>query len=172
VYFDCPIQFGARRSALVFDASMLTLGIAGADPMLYSAVLQRANMALSELKGSRGLVNEVSSYVVAHLHERPRMAQVAQALGFNERTLRRHLNELGVDFQALLQRFQLERARALLAQGERSIQQIAGDVGFASVSAFHRAFLRWTGDTPKAWREAIPAPRASALEFRDDSSQA
>ncbi len=153
-YFDCDVRFDAPRNELVFESALLKGAVPGADPMLYSAILARANMALSELKGQRGLVNEVSAFVLTHLAERPRMEDVAQALGLHERTLRRRLAELGVDYQALMQRFQLERSRALLAEGRRSIQQIAGDVGFGSVSAFHRAFLRWTGHTPKAWRDA------------------
>jgi AraC-like DNA-binding protein len=153
MYFDCPLSFSSPTPQIVFQRHMLDKTIFGADPMLYSAVLNRASLALSELKGQRGLVDQVSAILAQRLHERPRMDEVARTLGLGARTLRRRLTEMGVDFPSLLLRFQIERACALLAEGERSIQQIAGEVGFGSVSAFHRAFARWTGHTPKVWRE-------------------
>jgi AraC-like DNA-binding protein len=157
-YFDCPLSFSSATPQIVFQRHMLHKTIFGADPMLYSAIVNRASLALSELKGQRGLVDQVSAILAQRLHERPRMDDVARSLGLGARTLRRRLTELGVDFPALLLRFQIERACALLAQGERSIQQIAGEVGFGSVSAFHRAFARWTGLTPKVWRERDGQP--------------
>ncbi len=174
-HFDCPVTFNSPVSELVFERAMLDKTIFGADPLMYSTVLSRANQALSALKGQRGLLGQVAAVLLQHLHERPRMAMVAEALGLGERTLRRRLGELGVDFQALVTRLQMERACALLADGERSIQQIASDVGFASASAFHRAFLRWTGATPKSWQERAAQPRqapSQALKCPDDPSQA
>ncbi len=152
-FFDGPVTFNAVHSELVFDRSLLEESMPGTDPMLYSAVLARANMALSEQRGRRGLINEVSQVLSKQLHLRPRMVDIAQGLGFTDRTLRRRLAEIGTDYQGLMLQLQMERACALLAEGKRSIQQVSDEVGFASASTFHRAFLRWTGTTPKAWQK-------------------
>jgi AraC-like DNA-binding protein len=47
-----------------------------------------------------------------------------------------------------------ESAIALLAAGERPINEIAAVLGFAEPSAFHRAFRKWTGLTPGVWRKS------------------
>ena len=41
----------------------------------------------------------------------------------------------------------------LLSDDERSIEATAYDMGFSSPSAFHKAFKRWTGTTPKEFRQ-------------------
>jgi AraC-like DNA-binding protein len=158
LYFDAPISFGAPQTVLSFKASMLDKGLGATDPMIYQAVMTRMNLALSELRGRDRLLDQVNRVLAERLHLKPRITDVATALGLHERTLRRRLAELGVDHQQLLQRLQQDRASAALALGERSIQQVASTVGFASVAAFHRAFLRWTGHTPKAWREGAGRP--------------
>lgn len=153
LYFDAPVHFGSPQTTLTFRAPQLAQGMGATDPMLYEAVLARLNLALSELRGQDRLVDQVNRVLSERLHLKPRITEVAAALGLHERTLRRRLADLGVDHQQLLQRLQRDRAMAALSLGERSIQQIAGDVGFASVAAFHRAFMRWTGQTPGTWRD-------------------
>ncbi len=150
VFFDAPIQYSSAISELVFSSSMLDEALPGADPMLYSVMLQRANLALAERKSQSTVVDRVVQEIVQRMHVPPRMGDVAMAMGYTERTLRRHLKALGVDFQQLLVKLQAEHAQSLLIAGQRSIQQIAGDLGFNNTSAFHRAFRRWTGTTPKA----------------------
>jgi len=158
LYFDAPVSFGAPQTVLSFKAPMLNASLGATDPMIYQAVMARLNLALSELRGRDHLVDQVNRVLAERLHLKPRITDVAEALGLHERTLRRRLADLGVDHQKLLQRLQQDRATSALALGERSIQQIAGDVGFASAAAFHRAFMRWTGHTPKAWREGAGSP--------------
>ncbi len=152
--FDAPLRFDCAANQIVFEHASLAHQIPGADPMLYSAALTRANIALSERRARRGLVHRLTQALSQRLDQRPSMADVARDLGCSDRTLRRHLREVGVDYQALLVRLQTESACAQLAQQQRSIQQIAASLGFSQASAFHRAFLRWTGMTPKAWQEA------------------
>jgi AraC-like DNA-binding protein len=52
-------------------------------------------------------------------------------------------------------------AKRLLEEPTRSIPEVARAMGFSSPSAFHRAFRRWTGMTPKQHRE-----RAAGVRFR------
>jgi AraC-like DNA-binding protein len=40
----------------------------------------------------------------------------------------------------------------MLKDEGRSIKEIAAELGFSELSAFHRAFKRWTGDTPVTFR--------------------
>jgi AraC-like DNA-binding protein len=150
--FDAPVKFDAPVMQLVFKTSMLSTALSGADPILYSAMLERANMALAEIKGRQNIVSIVSQEIVKRLTERPRMADIALGMRTTERTLRRQLIAAGADYQQLLVKLQMERACTLLADGQLSIQQVAGETGFSNVSSFHRAFLRWKGITPRAWQ--------------------
>ena len=53
--------------------------------------------------------------------------------------------------QYLLQS-RLLRAMALLAEPGRTVIDVATEIGFDSVSAFTRAFVRLTSETPTAYR--------------------
>ena len=66
-------------------------------------------------------------------------------------TLRRHLREEGTSFQEL--KDHLRRDLAIYQLGsDLPIQRIAERLGFSEPSAFHRAFKKWTGLTPGAYR--------------------
>ena len=39
-----------------------------------------------------------------------------------------------------------------LARGDESLNDLAQRLGFSEPSAFHRAFRRWTGSAPGAYR--------------------
>ncbi len=45
------------------------------------------------------------------------------------------------------------RAQRLVADANRTIDEAAYMLGFSERSAFHRAFKRWTGVTPKEYRD-------------------
>lgn len=67
-------------------------------------------------------------------------------------TLRRHLREEGSSFQELKDNLRRDLAIYHLSRNEISIQLIAEQLGFSEPSAFHRAFKKWTGLTPGAYR--------------------
>ena len=66
----------------------------------------------------------------------------------SERSVRRGLAEEGTGQRELLDRVRHERAMALLSERRCSIAEIAFLLGFSELSAFYRAFKRWTGTTP------------------------
>ena len=68
------------------------------------------------------------------------------------RTLRRRLAAEGVSFRALRDEALRERAVELLRRPGSAIAEVAFVLGFSDPTAFHRAFRRWTGVTPQAWR--------------------
>ncbi|WP_040847789.1 helix-turn-helix transcriptional regulator, partial [Nitrospirillum viridazoti] len=69
-------------------------------------------------------------------------------------TLRRSLRQEGRPFQAIKDDLRRRAAEASLAAGTEPIPDLAARLGFAETSAFHRAFRKWTGQAPGAFRAA------------------
>jgi AraC-like DNA-binding protein len=92
---------------------------------------------------------------------RPDVATVAAALALSPRTLQRRLAEDGTGFRRLVRELREDRAREHLSASGLSLSEIAYVLGFADASSFHRAFKRWTGETPRAYR------RRAAAALRD-----
>ncbi len=81
-----------------------------------------------------------------------RMPEVALHLGVNPRTLRRALAREGASFEEVRDAVRLAMARDLLSMSTLSVGDLALTLDFANPTAFIRAFRRWTGETPAAWR--------------------
>jgi AraC-like DNA-binding protein/HEPN domain-containing protein len=82
-------------------------------------------------------------------------AVVARRLSVTPRALRRRLSSEGYSLTALTNEVRREIAVEDLAMSSRPIKEIAERLGFSEVSAFHRAFRRWThGETPARYRMA------------------
>lgn len=82
------------------------------------------------------------------------MADVARALGVGDRTLRRSLAREGATFEHLRDDVRLAIAHDLLSMSSLAIGDLAVTLDFSTPSTFIRAFRRWTGKTPAAWRQA------------------
>jgi AraC-like DNA-binding protein len=84
-------------------------------------------------------------------HERPTPASIARRLAIGPRTLQRRLREEGSSFSKIFEREQRDLALALLRHGSRVID-VATAVGFGDATNFSKAFRRWTGASPSAYR--------------------
>ena len=78
---------------------------------------------------------------------------VARAMRMTARTLSRKLEQEGTTFADELDHARRELGLAYMADSEVSLKEVAFALGFAHVESFHRAFRRWTGDTPLAYRK-------------------
>lgn len=87
--------------------------------------------------------------------------QLARRLAMSTRTLQRRLREEGVTHRDVIALVRTELALDLIASGT-ALDDVARRLGFCSAGAFHRAFKRWTGVTPGAFRRARALARTSA----------
>lgn len=77
-------------------------------------------------------------------------AGLAAACGLTEEALgRQFVKEFGIPFVQYLERERLRRARLELAEGQRSVKEVAGDCGFRTHSYFSRRFRRAFGCAPR-----------------------
>jgi AraC-like DNA-binding protein len=83
----------------------------------------------------------------------------AELVGASPRTVRHRLREEGTSWRRLLDELRFEHTRARLTRTDQAIAEIAWELGYADAAHFTRAFRRWAGVTPSAFRSALHQPR-------------
>jgi AraC-like DNA-binding protein len=86
--------------------------------------------------------------------EPPTLGELAAAVNLSERSLRRHLAEAGSGYRRLIEEHSAERAAALLRGSDRSVAEVADQLGFSDASNFSKAFKRWYGVSPDRFRQS------------------
>lgn len=151
--FPAAIGFGAERNAFWMDADFLRAPIARADPSLSAVLRRHADDLLAALPPSNSLATALHRHLLGALDSGPPDVQrAAAALGVSARTLQRKLEEEGTSFKAVLDEARRTLAVSYLRDGSRTVSEVAFLVGFSEVSAFSRAFRRWTGRSAVSYR--------------------
>lgn len=152
--FRCTVAFDQAFSGVLLDNALLDAPLPRADARLARAHHQRAAARLAELSGPQALVQALRHWIAAQPPgHAPTREQAARAMGLGARTLARRMATLGVDFSSLLDDARRDAAlHAVAHEPERTLAEIGQRLGFAEPSTFWRAFRRWTGETPAAWR--------------------
>lgn len=154
--FRCPVVYDADRTLIRFPSSWLTLPLAQT-PLSLSRFL-KDSLALIIAGRSRpmSLVEQVRQRLTHDFgQDFPDFNTMADALNMTPQTLRRRLKDEGSSYQLIKDRLREEAARFYLAKPALSVDEIALMMGFSEASAFHRAFKKWTGQTPAACRRDL-----------------
>ncbi|MEU6625429.1 AraC family transcriptional regulator [Streptomyces litmocidini] len=152
--FGAPCVFGAGRTTAVFDRADLD------EPVLRDAAALKAFLRRAPVDVL--VCGDYGSTVtgrVRHLIGRalpagpvPTPEQLADRLSVSPQTLRRRLAAEGTTYQRLRDQVRRDHAIAELTGGRVSIERLSRQLGFSEPSAFHRAFRRWTGETPRSYQ--------------------
>jgi AraC-like DNA-binding protein len=149
------LRFGMPWNGFVHDAAHLDAAVPGADPRVHALLRQHADSMLAALAPGDGLVQRVRASLIESLKDGPPSASaVAASMGVTRRTLTRHLAELGTSFSNLLDDVRKRAATHYVTASDHTLLDIAFLVGFSESSAFVRAFKRWHGVAPMAYRRA------------------
>lgn len=161
------VVFGQSKNRLLAHRSVLDLPIVGRDPVamrLAAQQCERELAALDESAGFAGRVRDVLGKERAPTKDRRpldvdrapeedmSLERVAKSLGMSTRTLKRKLAAEGTSFSDIVDERRRERALELCADKSRGVEEIAAMLGYSDVANFVRAFRRWTGMTPAAFR--------------------
>ncbi|MES1943828.1 AraC family transcriptional regulator [Salinisphaera sp. PC39] len=164
-YFGCPVAFGRDVTRVVLPTPLLALPLRRPDPALRELLEREARERLSALPDGDDLRRDVRRAVLRLAREgRPDLPAVAAALGLSERTLHRRLAGRGINFRRLRDETLRRAAEDYLADPGLRLADVALLLGYSEQSAFNRAFRRWTGRTPGAYRASLrPFPASPAI---------
>lgn len=145
------LRFGCRTHRLVFPAKELELPLKSADPVA---------MQLAREQCERELAAVVDASIPARVRAAimsadgmPSLVELAKELRMSPRTLKRRLAEHGTTYSTLRDDVRRQRALLLLDNRGLAIGDVAAKLGYSELPNFTRAFRKWTGMTPLAYRE-------------------
>jgi AraC-like DNA-binding protein len=144
--------FGKPAHRLVFDASVLDLPLRGADPAAMQLARAQCDRELAAIAETSGFVGHVRSVVATGVEGTPSLEEVAHRMHVSPRTLKRRLATHGASFSAVVEEVRHQRALLLLDDQRLALAEVADRLGYSDVANFTRAFRRWTGQTPAAFR--------------------
>jgi AraC-like DNA-binding protein len=159
-FFRAPLHFGMGVNAIVLDRRLAAAAVPNADNRLLSVISQFIGSARAA-KGATGMAQLVELAMRPMLASgEPSLAAVGRQLGMSARTVQRRLSDLGLTFAECLTRVRLEVAEELLREPDLEIKEVAFLLGYSGSPALCKAFSRWTGMTPQAFRRGKgEAPR-------------
>jgi AraC-like DNA-binding protein len=158
-FAGAAVKFDAPFNGFAFDRIYENAPSPGADPGLHSMLRARVDSVRRELSRARIMTTAVRRHVVQEmyrerLHESALAERVAAAMRMSRRTLSRKLEHEGTSFTAVANNLRRETALAYVLDTRLPLTEVAFLLGFSHVESFHRAFKRWTGQTPISYRTA------------------
>lgn len=151
-FFRTAIYYDATECEVTFNNQCLERQPPTADALLFRHLEQEAN-SLHELKHAE--ITRVLPAVMRRclLNGSFAAKDVAEALGLHERTLHRRLRNSRTSFRQELDLARQSVSEQLLQFTNLAVSEIATTLGYADASGFIRAFKRWCGTSPNAWRK-------------------
>ena len=81
------------------------------------------------------------------------LERVATTLNTHPRTLQKRLQAAGASYRTILQNTRMQLAQQQLKLGRGSITELALQLGYSDIAVFGRHFKRWTGLSPRQWKQ-------------------
>ena len=154
-FFRAPLTFEARDPAVILRPGDLDRPNPPAEEALTHYLDELAHQALDRLDPETSFAARVRQAISVELGRgRLGIATVSRHLHVSPRSLQRRLHEEGMTWESLLASLRQETAELLLGKPDLSVAEVACLLGYSDSGAFIRAFRRWRGVPPSAFRHA------------------
>lgn len=147
-----PVEFNAPVTEVRVDPARLNEAMPEANALLVRMLQPECEARAAQVVATQPVSwgQRVREVLARHSQEGtwPEAQVVAHQLRCSERTLRRHLSEEGLSFQALSDAERSQRASHWLSRSHAPLNDIAAALGYSEAAAFIRAYKRWFGKPP------------------------
>ncbi len=153
VRFCENIEFNAEQNKIEFDAHYLKHKIKKDKQALNEFLKHAPYNLIVRFKNENSLSLQIRRQLILQPpSEWAELKDIAQQMNMSTATIQRRLKQEGVSYQQLKNDIRCDIAIERLSKTNDSIQSISDDLNFHDPSAFHRAFKKWTGVSPGAYR--------------------
>ena len=151
--FNTPVTFDCEHNQLFLPAQVLDTPVRTANCTQHVVFQQQCEEILRGLNSVEETTTTVRQLLIQSAGDFLDIDQVAKRLHVSERTLRRRLETESTSFRSILDEIRDLLSREYLAKTELTIADIAHLLDYAETVTFRRAFARWNGVTPSAYRQ-------------------
>jgi AraC-like DNA-binding protein len=156
VMYSTQLSFNRPNTVISFDAGYLDLPVVQDEHTLKEFLRTAPENILVKYKNGKSLTARIRRRLRQLLPgDLPECEVIAEELHMTPATLRRRLADEGESYQSIKDHLRRDLAISYLSHSERSVLDIALELGFAERSAFHRAFRKWTGASPGEFRRSL-----------------
>ncbi len=150
-----PVRFNAGADQLRFPAEYLRRPMHTGNPSTAQDLARQCQREMSLVSAVVDTAERVRALLAQADGAYPQVEAVARQLHVSQRTLKRRLQDEGWSFLQLLEEARRRDSLRLLADPAFSVGEVAQRMGYADPASFTRAFRKWAGATPSAWRERL-----------------
>ena len=158
-FFRAPVLFDQARHEILFPEVDLNRSLGRSDPQL-AAFLSAHLQALEEKQPKDFLQQVVRAIEGRMLRGGCSNEVIAAQFGVHRQTLHRRLASFGCTYEQLLEQARGRLSSRMLQETDMPVSEIAAMLGYAAQGNFTRAFGRWFGCSPSAWRKAHTLAKA------------
>ena len=152
-YFHSTTLFDQDTSQVLLPASLLDEANPQGDHQSYAAARQMCAQLLDQVPATAlSMTDRVKRFLLAQPGGSVSEDDVARSLFVSKRTLARRLRAEGTGYRQIRDGIFAEMAALHLRQGDLSVESIAALLGYHDAANFRRAFRRWYGVSPQAFR--------------------
>jgi AraC-like DNA-binding protein len=161
-FAQATLRFGAPFDGFSFSSDCLDAPLPSADGAVHVLLSEHIAVEAARLSRSRSFAASVHDIAARDLLSgTPSAPSTARQLRMSVRTLARRLEREGTSFNSILDQLRRELALHYLGSRNMPLAEAASRLRFSHPEAFNRAFKRWTGQTPHAYRRARDPRRAT-----------
>jgi len=151
--FPANFEFNADQLSLSFASKYLSQEIVQNKTSLRIFISNCPYELFAQPKADFTLSTEIKGLIEKHLHEGClSIEETATFFKMTKRTLIRKLTDEGTSYQTLKDIVRRDKSVHFLMRRSLTVSEIAHRVGFSDSAVFTRAFKKWMGVTPLAYR--------------------
>lgn len=149
-----PVLFDQPHNQVCFPEYLLEAPVSTANATSRGLAESECEKLLIELDQGQDLVIQIRNQL-EKMKAFPTLPNMAAAMNSSPRTINRQLAQLNTTYQHILDEVRREKAIDLLTYSNINVEQIASQLGYNDPSNFGRAFRRWLGKSPRAFRKDL-----------------
>lgn len=152
-YLHSSVKFGRALNRFRIPGKLARHANASGDPDAYSMAHELCLKLLERVpKSALSTADRVRHILLSKTPGTVTETEVARAMFVSKRTLARRLDKDGSSYRAIREQLLSELAARHLCESGLTVESVATLLGYSDAAAFRKAFYRWYGQSPTAFR--------------------